>query len=131
MAKAKRTKESKKELNWKIAEIIWYSIGGIALIGGFVFSILGLMIVNMSGNFKKHPFYGLYQSQGKFFNWLGFGSSYANLGVMLIIFSTVYLIIVFYIFAKRADIKTKKSQKAKERVNNFRLILDDTKNSVN
>lgn len=124
MAKRKRTKEETKELNWKIAEIIWYSIGGIILLGGLTFSVMGVMIMNMNGNFKYHPFYGLYQSQSAFFKWLGFGSSYANLGVMLILISMLYFVIVFYIFARRADIKDKKTKQNKERVRNFKLILD-------
>ncbi len=123
--KKKRTKEEVKELNWKIAEIIWYSIGGIVLVGGLVFSVLGLLIINMEGNFKYHPFYGLYESQAKFFKWLGFGNSYANLGIMMILVSLLYFVIVFYIFAKRVDVKEKKLKKSKDRIKNFKLILDE------
>ncbi len=123
--KRKRTKEEVKELNWKIAEIIWYTIGGIVLIGGLVFSVLGLLIINMEGNFNNHPFYGLYESQAKFFKWLGFGNSYANLGIMMILVSLIYFVIVFYIFANRVDVKEKKLKKSKDRVKNFRLILED------
>lgn len=129
--KKKRTREETKELNWKIAEIIWYSIGFIGLVGGFVFSTLGLLIINMEGNFKYHPFYSLYQSQEGFFKWVSkwsdfnFGGNYANLGVMLIVVSVVYLIIVFSIFAKNADIKERKAKKTRDRVRNFKLILDE------
>ncbi len=123
--KKKKSKEEIKELNWKIAEIIWYAIGFIGLIGGLVFSTLGLLIVNMNGNFKYHPFYGLYQSQAKFIKWLGFGSSYANLGIMLILFSAIYFVIVFYIFANRSDIKERKAKRSKERLHSFKLIIED------
>lgn len=126
----KRTKEEVKALNWKIAEIIWYSLGGIVLVGGLVFSVLGLLIINMEGNFKNHPFYGLYESQAKFFNWLGFGNSYANLGIMMILLALVYFVIVFYIFAKRVDVQEKKLKKSKDRVKSFKLILDDN-NTLN
>ena len=125
--KRKRTKEEKNELNWKIAEIIWYSIGGIILTAGVVFSFLGLLIVNMNGNFKYHPFYELYKSQASFFSWLGFGSSYANLGLMLLLISVIYFVIVISIFARRSDIKEKKLKRSKERRNSFKLIIDEPK----
>ena len=123
--KAKRTPEQIKELNWKIAEIIWYSIGGIVLVGGFVFSVLGLLIMNMDGNFKHHPFYPLYESQAEFFEWLGFGSTYANAGLVLILISIVYFLIVFVAFAKRADINTKRNRQKQERKKSLKLIVEE------
>lgn len=125
--KKKRTSAQKKELNWKIAEIIWYSIGGIVLVGGLVFSILGMLIMNMDGNFTKHALYPLYKSQGEFISWLGFGSSYANIGLMLILIALVYFFIVFFIFAKRADVKAKKNRLNKK---SHKLLVEDT-NQVN
>lgn len=123
--KSKRTAEEKKELNWKIAEIIWYSIGGIILAGGLTFSILGLLIVNMSGNFKNHPFYQLYLAQNRFISWLGWGGSYAEIGLMLILLALVYFIIAISLFARRQDAKEKRLKKAKERRGNFKLIIEN------
>lgn len=123
--KVKRTPEQIKELNWKIAEIIWYSIGGIILAGGLVFSVLGLLIMNMSENFNYHPFYPLYKAQGEFFNWLGFGSTYANAGLVLILVGLVYFLIVLYVFANINDVKVKKQASKIERKKNLKLILDE------
>ncbi len=123
--KRKRTAEEKKELNWKIAEAIWYSIGGIVLVGGIVFSLLGLLIMNMDGNFTKHPLYPLYKAQGEFYAWLGQGTSFANTGLVLILFSIVYFLIVFYLFSRRADIKEKRLRQKKERKKNLHLIINN------
>ena len=120
--KRKRTAAEKKELNWKIAEIIWYSLGGIVLLGGLVFSLLGILIMNMDGNFTKHALYPLYKSQGEFISWLGFGSSYANIGLMLILISLVYFAIIFFIFSKRADIKERRNRQVKK---SHKLLVDD------
>lgn len=120
--KKKRSLEERKELNWKIAEIIWYSIGGIILLGGLTFSTLGILIMNMDGNFNNHVLYPLYQSQGEFITWLGFGSSYANLGLMLILIAIIYFAIVFFAFSKRADIKAKRKRQAKKPM---KLIKDE------
>lgn len=126
--KVKRTPEQRKELNSKIAEIIWYSIGGIVLIGGFVFSILGLLIMNMRNNFTTHPFYPLYEAQGRFFSWLGFGSTYANAGLMLILVAVVYLIIVFYIFSNIADVKEKRNKNKKIQKKSLKIVIEENVN---
>ncbi len=123
--KRERSKQEKQELNWKIAEVIWYSIGGIFFVGGLVFSVLGFLIINMDGNFKYHPFYGIYKSQAAFIKWLGFGSNYANLGVMLIVLSVIYLLIVTYIFANRADRKAKKALKTKTKNQGLKLVIEN------
>ncbi len=126
--KQKMTSAQKSELNWKIAEIIWYSIGGIILLAGVVFSVLGLLIINMEGNFTHHPFYPLYKAQGEFFGWLGFGSTFSNAGLMLILFAVVYFCIVFYIFAKRQDIKDKKKKIKNNREKSLKLIIEEEQN---
>ena len=123
--KRKRTAEEVKELNWKIAEIIWYSIGGVVLLGGLVFSILGLLVLNMDGNFNNHPLYPLYEAQGKFFEWLGFGSTYANAGLVLILCGIVYMLIVFYAFSKRAEVNDKKAKQKQTRKKNLKLIIEE------
>ena len=123
--KVKRTAEQKKELNLKIAEIVWYSLGGIILTGGLVFSILGLLIMNMKDNFTKHPFYGLYEAQGKFFEWLGFGSTFANAGLVLILVSILYFVIVFYVFANFADVKQKREKGRKEKKKSLKLVIEE------
>lgn len=128
----KRTPEQQKELNWKIAEIIWYSIGGIIMLGGLVFSVLGLLIMNMNENFNHHAFYPLYKAQGEFFAWLGFGSTYANAGLVLILVGLVYFLIVIYAFANFSDVKSKKQAARVERKKNLKLILDqeETKEEI-
>lgn len=122
--RVKRTPEQQKELNWKIAEIIWYAIGGVILLGGLVFSVLGLLIMNMTENFNNHVFYPLYKAQGEFFSWLGFGSTYANAGLVLILIGLVYFLIVIYAFANLTDVKNKKQAAKVERKKNLKLILD-------
>lgn len=123
--KVKRTAEERKALNLKIAEIVWYSIGGIILVGGFIFSFLGLLIMNMKDNFTKHPFYGLYEAQGKFFSWLGFGSTYANAGLVLILVSILYFIVVFAVFANIADVKQKREKSRKEKKKSLKLVIEE------
>ena len=65
-----RSAQQRKELNQKIAEIIWVTLGGIIGVAGIVSLVLGTFISNMSDNFHSHPFYPLYQFQEKFFTWL-------------------------------------------------------------
>lgn len=126
--KVKRTPEQRKDLNNRIAEIIWYSIGGVILLGGFVFSILGLLIMNMNNNFTTHPFYPLYQAQGRFFSWLGFGSTYANAGLVLILIAVVYLIVVFYIYSNIADVKEKRNRSKKIQKKSLKIVIDEKVN---
>ena len=44
MENVKSTTKAKRDL--KIAEIVYYSIGGVALVLGVVFSIFGLILLN-------------------------------------------------------------------------------------
>ena len=120
--KVKRTAEQKKELNLKIAEIIWYALGGVVFVGGLVFSILGLIVRNLSGNFTDHP---LIIAQKEFFAWLKFGSSYANAGLVLLLVSLLYFIIVFFIFANIADVKQKREKNRKERKKSLKLVIEE------
>ena len=52
MARTKNAEKTKRD--FKIAEIVYYSIGGLVLFVGFVFSIFGVILFNpVKGNFEN------------------------------------------------------------------------------
>ncbi|MGN1295340.1 MAG: hypothetical protein ACI4U5_02920 [Bacilli bacterium] len=125
-----RSAQQKKELNQKIAEIIWITLGGIVGVAGIVSLVLGTFISNMSDNFKSHPFYPLYQFQEKFFTWLKSWSnislnSFVVLGIILISIACVYLLIVLYIYANKQDAKDKRSKAKKLRERNLKKFEEE------
>ena len=125
-----KTAQQRKELNQKIAEIIWVTLGGIIGVAGVVSLVLGTFISNMSDNFKSHPFYPLYQFQEKFFTWLKSWShislsSFIVLGVILISIACVYLLIVLYIYANKQDEKDKRNKAKKLRERNLKKFEEE------
>ena len=120
-----RTAEQKKELNLKIAEIVWYSLGGVIAIGGIVFSILGLIVRNVFLFDQTNSNHPLRVAESEFFSWLGFGSSYANAGLVLILVAILYFAIVFFVFANVADVKQKREKHRKENKKSLKLVIEE------
>ncbi len=123
-----RSAEAKKKLNRKIAEIIYIVIGGIVMLAGVVSLVLATFINNMDGAFTSHPFYPLYQFQTSFFETLGFGTDFRRFGTLLVILSLIYFLIVFYVFAAKADIDEKKSKQKKLREQNLKKFASNLEN---
>lgn len=97
-----RTKSvEKKKRDFKIAEIIYYSIGGVILLIGFVFSILGVILLNPSKENFENTF--LKQAETSIFSWLNWDSNFVSAGLTLMIIATIYFIIIFLIFTRKAD----------------------------
>lgn len=113
--KVKRTPEEKKKLNWKIAEIVYYSIGGIILTAALVCGVLASFLNSMDGRFSSHPFYPLLKAQSEFFTWLGINQTFASSALILFIISLVYFLCVFAFFANRADDLEKRETQRKKR----------------
>lgn len=125
-----RSAQQRKELNQKIAEIIWVTLGGIIGVAGIVSLVLGTFISNMSDNFHSHPFYPLYQFQEKFFTWLKSWShislsSFVIFGIILISFACVYLLIVLFVYANKQDAKDKRNKAKKLRERNLKKFEEE------
>ena len=95
MENIKNTTKAKRDL--KIAEIVYYSIGGVALALGVLFSIFGLILLNPTKQNFEDSF--LKQAQDSFFSWL----KIATAGFVLMLCAIVYFVIVFAIFTRKGD----------------------------
>ena len=72
----KTTDKAVKDL--QIAEIVYYSIGGIILLTGLVFSIFGVILLNpITQNFENSI---ILQAQKAFFEWLNISTTFEKAG---------------------------------------------------
>ena len=95
------------------AEIVYYSIGGLILLTGIVFSIFGLILLNpIKPNFEDSI---ILQAQTSFFEWLQIPTTFEQAGFVLMIVAIIYFLITFAIFAKKGDEVTKKVNNKKSR----------------
>lgn len=132
LEKLKKT-QAKKETSVKVAEIIWMSIGGLALLCGVVCLILSIIVNNIgtdSTNMYNSPLYFLVEWQESFITWLNGWSklnikSFANLGLWLVICSVIYLLIVLAVYASKQDSLDKKAKAKKLREKNARKFLEE------
>ena len=99
MENIKNTTKAKRDL--KIAEIVYYSIGGVALALGVLFSIFGLILLNPTKQNFEDSF--LKQAQDSFFSWLKIETNFATAGFVLMLCAIVYFVIVFAIFTRKGD----------------------------
>ena len=126
MEKRVRTTSEKKELNNKIAEIIWLVISGALFLWGFLFSLAGALIETISGNFKKSPLYFLVEMQDKFFAWVLTWwkdcplKSFSTSGIVIMIIGLVLLLLVLFFFSNKKEALEKKEKARKQRENNVR-----------
>lgn len=115
MAKEKknRSPQEKAKLDLMIAESVYYSIGGIVMALGLIFSIFGLILINPA----KENFEGsfLLEAQTNFFNWLKINTTFQRAGFVLMACAIIYFMIVFAVFAKKGDDVSKKSNIKKSR----------------
>jgi hypothetical protein len=125
MAK-KLTIRERKELNSKIAEIIWLSLAGIILLTGLLFSITGVLIDSITGNFKNSPLYFLIEAQDGLFTWVktwwtGFPfSTFASAGLVLLGVGLVFLLLILLVYSNKQEIDEKKEKARKLRENNVK-----------
>lgn len=117
--------------NLKIAEVIYMVIGGIISVTGLVFGVLGCFIINMEGRFSVHPFYPLYLAERDFFNWLGLDLNFTSASVILLIVGMIYFLIVFYVFASKAEDREKREKQRKLREKNLRAISQEGETAAN
>lgn len=115
MAKTKknRSPQEKARHDLKVAEIVYYSIGGIVLTLGIIFSSFGLALLNPTKENFEDSF--LKEAETNFFKWLNWNTTFKNAGFLLMAIAIIYFIIVFSIFAKKGDEVLKKSNIAKSR----------------
>ena len=101
----KRTIKEKKELNSKIAEIIWLSLSGIIILSGLLLAMASLLIDTISGNFKKSPLYFLIEMQDKLFAWIKTWwadypfTTFSSTSLLLLGVGLVFLLLVLLINA--------------------------------
>ena len=108
-----RTSQQKAKKDLKVAEIVYYSIGGLALFVGLVFSMFGVILLNpIKENFEDHP---LKIAQDAFFNWLKIDTTFAQAGLVLMACAVIYFLIVFAIFAKKGDEVSRRDDLKKSR----------------
>lgn len=108
-----RTSHQKAKTDLKVAEIVYYSIGGLALLVGLVFSVFGIILLNpVKENFENHP---LKIAQDAFFGWLKLDTTFAQAGLVLMACAVIYFLIVFSIFAKKGDEVSKRDDLKKSR----------------
>ena len=99
MARTKNAEKTKRD--FKIAEIVYYSIGGLVLFVGFVFSIFGVILFNpVKGNFENTF---LKQAETAIFNFLNWQTDFTNAGLVLMLIATIYFAVIFLIFTKKGD----------------------------
>ena len=126
MTKKIRTRAQRKELNNKIAEIIWLSLSGIILVSGILLSLSGALIETISGDFKNSPLYFLIQGQDGFINWVkSWWSSYPfstflATGVVLSLVGLVFLLLVLLVYSNKQDAIDRKEKARKLRENNVK-----------
>ena len=103
--------KAKKDL--KVAEIVYYSIGGVVLLLGLLCSICGVILLNpVKQNFED---FFLKEAETAIFTWLKWETNFANAGLILLLIAFVYFLLVFSIFVKKADEVSKKSDFKKSR----------------
>lgn len=99
MARTKNVEKTKRD--FKVAEIVYYSIGGLVLFVGFVFSIFGVILFNpVKANFENTF---LKEAETAIFEFLKWETDFTNAGLVLMIIATIYFAIVFLIFTKKGD----------------------------
>lgn len=122
--KVKSTKKRKRDL--KIAEIIYYSIGGACLALGLIFSVFGVILLNPT----KQNFEDMYLKQAEkgFFEWLHWDTTFAQAGMLLMAIAVVYFAIIFAIFTRKGDEidKITSSKKSRQRQVVFTAPQQDT-----
>ncbi len=115
MAKEKklRSPQEKARHDLKIAEIVYYTIGGVVLALGVIFSIFGVILLNPGRENFEDSF--LKEAEVNFFNWLKWNTTFQNAGFLLMAIAIIYFLIVFAIFSKKGDEVLKKSDMIKSR----------------
>lgn len=108
-----RTSQDKAKRDLKIAEIVYYSIGGVFLALGIIFSIFGVIILNPAQENFENAF--LYEAQSNFFSAIKWDTTFAEAGFILMALSIIYFMIVFSIFARKGDDVLKRDQAKKNR----------------
>ena len=132
-----RTKYEKKELNNKIAEIIWLSLGGIIFVSGLISGLLGLIINNIGGNRTKSPLYFLIQAEENFFAWVKTWwtdyslTNFSTTGLALMIIGLVVLLLVLLVFSNRSEAMKSKEKARKLREKNVRRYEEQFKDIRN
>ena len=107
----KSTDKAVKDL--QIAEIVYYSIGGIVLLTGIVFSIFGVILLNpLTQNFENSI---ILKAQNAFFEWLNISTTFEKAGFVLMAIAIIYFLVAFSIFAKKGDEVVRKSNLKKSR----------------
>lgn len=134
---AKRTSRERKELNSKIAEIIWLSLAGVILLSGLLSAIAGVLIDSISGNFKNSPLYFLIEAQDGLFNWVeswwtGYPfPTFASTALVLLGIGLVFLLLILLVYSNKQEIDEKKEKARKLRESNvkrFEAQLDNVAN---
>ena len=111
--KTMKPKTDKAVKDLRAAEIVYYSIGGIVLLTGLVFSIFGVILLNpITPNFEGSP---LLEAQTAFFQWLKINTTFEKAGFVLMALAIVYFLITFSIFSKKGDEVLKKVNLKKSR----------------
>ena len=137
MAKRIRTRKEKKELNNKIAEVIWLVIGGVIFLTGLVFGIMGALIESITGIFKASPLFFIVEAQDKFFAWVVKWwadvpfKTFASSGIVLMLIGLVLLLIILLVFSNKKDILLKKEKARKLRENNIKKFVARLDSNIN
>ena len=111
--KTMKPKTEKAVRDLRAAEIVYYSIGGIVLLAGLVFSIFGVILLNpITPNFEGSL---LLEAQTSFFEWLKINTTFEKAGFVLMAIAIIYFLITFSIFSKKGDEVLKKVNLKKSR----------------
>lgn len=123
--KKNRTPQEKARRDLMIAEIVYYSLGGLVLVTGIVFSIFGLILINpVKANFEDSA---LLEAQTKFFEWLKLENvDFQTAGLVLMAAAIIYFMIVLAIFAKKGDDVLKKSNQRSTRQRQIEFVAPTT-----
>ena len=111
--KTMKPKADKAVKDLRAAEIVYYSIGGIVLLTGLVFSIFGVILLNpITPNLEGSL---LLEAQTAFFQWLKINTTFEKAGFVLMALAIIYFLITFSIFSKKGDEVLKKVNLKKSR----------------
>lgn len=124
MERVKSTEKTKRDL--KIAEIIYYSIGGIVLTLGVIFSIFGLILLNPTQENFENTF--LKKAETGFFEWMNIDSNFASAGIVLMLIAIVYFVIIFAIFTRKGDKVEKITNSKKSRQRQVTFVSKENNN---
>lgn len=115
MAKEKknRSPQEKAKFDLKVAEIVYYSIGGVVMALGLIFSVFGLILLNPAQDNFESSF--LLKAQTNFFTWLNWNTTFQKAGFLLMACAIIYFMIVFAIFVKKGDEVSRRSDIKKSR----------------